>query len=319
MLLLALLLYSSSFSMATAYSTPFTAMRALPVSISTQIRPGPTKFCALPLTIKRKIMTTHDAILEACPVPQCASISMPADPNFDWGEDVTTKTLEKYSGIPFVPMTVAATFLDSAVCLATDVTDVGECMALASSTDKHQDVFRFGINQLQFALDNCATHHVCSLFDLFIGKIIPAPHLGVKGINGVARAAGIGTIQFMIRNSLGKEEQITLHNVIYLPQAPKNLISITKWSSDLKDDCGIFSRGTYSIFMWGNDANKKLIHHPPNCKIPLMPANENDTDDFSAFLAEHPPGLKTMFVYLQEAPYICSQILTKKTSTPTKL
>ena len=109
----------------------------------------------------------------------------------------------------------------------------------------------------------------------------------MKGINGVARVAGIGTIQFMIRNSLGKEEQITLHNVIYLPQAPKNLISITKWSSDLKDDCGIFSRGIYSIFMWGNDANKKLIHHPPDCKIPLMPANKNNADDFSAFLAEH--------------------------------
>ena len=39
--------------------------------------------------------------------------------------------------------------------------------------------------------------------------------------------------------------------------------------------------------MWNNDTSYKLIDHPTNSKIPLMPVNETDGDEFSAFLAHH--------------------------------
>ena len=73
-----------------------------------------------------------------------------------------------------------------------------------------------------------------------------------------------------------------------MPQCPKNLISIARWSKDRQDNCGIFSRGTYSIFLWNDDKCKKLMHNDPNCPIPLMSVNEGEGDEFEAFLASNP-------------------------------
>ena len=73
--------------------------------------------------------------------------------------------------------------------------------------------------------------------------------------------------------------------MIYLPDYPKNLISITRWSEDRDDNCGIFSRGKYSIFLWNDDRSKKVIYHPPDCPIPLMSVNEGEIDQCNAFLA----------------------------------
>ena len=42
------------------------------------------------------------------------------------------------------------------------------------------------------------------------------------------------------------------------------------------------SRADHSCFLWDNDSKPKLIEHPPTCKIPLMPVNEN-RDNVQAF------------------------------------
>ena len=98
---------------------------------------------------------------------------------------------------------------------------------------------------------------------------------------------GIGTVAFTIKNSDGVEECIKLQNTIYMPQCPKNLILVARWSKDRQDNCGIFSRGTYSIFLWNNDKCKRLIHNDPNCPIPIMLVNEGEEDEFEAFLASN--------------------------------
>ena len=64
-----------------------------------------------------------------------------------------------------------------------------------------------------------------------------------------------------------KVHTINLENVIYLPSACKNLISISKWSDDKKDNCAIMSRANHSIFLWDHDSKSKLIEHPPTCKM----------------------------------------------------
>ena len=55
---------------------------------------------------------------------------------------------------------------------------------------------------------------------------------------------------------------------------------------DKGDNCGIFSRGKYSIFFWDEDNKLKHIDHSPNCRIPLMLVNEGE-DQFEVFLATH--------------------------------
>ena len=103
--------------------------------------------------------------------------------------------------------------------------------------------FSFMQRIIEFAMDNCATFHVCKDKFLFIGTIKKCPNIKVKGVSGIATASGIGTIRFMITSKTGENEEIVLHNVIYLPESPKNLISISRWSRDRGDDCGILSRG----------------------------------------------------------------------------
>ena len=108
-------------------------------------------------------------------------------------------------------------------------------------------------------------------------------HIGVKGVGGIAEVVGMGTIRFRIKD---ESEEITLHNIIYLPDCPKNLISITRWSEDRGDNCGVFSRGKYSIFLWNNDRSKKVIYHPPDCPIPLILVNEGEIDQYHAFFLD---------------------------------
>lgn len=116
---------------------------------------------------------------------------------------------------------------------------------------------------------------------MFVGEIRPISNIGVKRIAGSAKAEGIGTIEFMILHDNKGEHKIRLENVIYLPQAAKNLISISQWAKDKKDNCGVLSRRDCSIFLWNNDQNTKMIPHCPQCPIPMMQVS-------------HPPDVLTL-------------------------
>ena len=151
-------------------------------------------------------------------------------------------------------------------------------MANMKETSTEKEAFAFLPEKPKFGMDNCATHHVCTDINMFIGEITKITNIGIRGVGGVAAATGIGTIQFNLLNSNSESDTITLKNLIYLPECPKNLLSIHRWSKDRGDDAGIFSRGDYSIFLWDNDNSKNLIHHPPACPIPLMTVNEGDED-----------------------------------------
>eukprot|EP00957_Ditylum_brightwellii_P027417 2072984-Ditylum_brightwellii.AAC.1 len=60
---------------------------------------------------------------------------------------------------------------------------------------------------------------------------------------------GIRTIVFQITDITLEVKIIELENALYIPSGPMNLISISQWSAERKDDCGILSRGNYSIFL----------------------------------------------------------------------
>ena len=113
-------------------------------------------------------------------------------------------------------------------------------MANMKETSTEKDAFAFLPEKPKFGLDNCATHHVCTDINMSIGEITNITNIGIRGVGGIAAATGIGTIQFDIINSNGQSETITLKNVIYLPECPKNLLSIHRWSKDRGDDAGIF-------------------------------------------------------------------------------
>ena len=158
-----------------------------------------------------------------------------------------------------------------------------------STTDDQQNAnFSASKEPMQFGLDNCATHHICTNKALFSEIKIPEREIGVQGVAGSLAAEGIGTIAFNITDDNGKLHAIVLQNVILLPSAPKNLISVSRWSKDACDDCTITSGGEYSVFRWGNERFKKTVHHPPECSIPLMQVNEDKGDKaLLMFTREH--------------------------------
>ena len=55
---------------------------------------------------------------------------------------------------------------------------------------------------------------------------------------------------------------------------------------DKQDDCGVFARGTYSVFIWDDDTKQKKIDNSPACCIPLMLVNEQD-DKFAILLSRY--------------------------------
>ena len=116
------------------------------------------------------------------------------------------------------------------MCLVVEATDVGEILALADNTEGEMgnQTFTFDSKPTEFGTDNCATRHICYQEELYIGEIREIGNVGVKGISGSAVAAGIGTVQFTIKDSKGEQKVVTLENVMYLPQASKNLISIAQ-------------------------------------------------------------------------------------------
>ena len=162
--------------------------------------------------------------------------------------------------------------VDRPSCCMTAMPPVG---ALSSSvmdgtdkiTNSNSD---FSLETYHFGLDNCATHHICGDKNLFVKLEDISSGIHVNGIAGSSAAKGIGTIRFHILDVDGKDHIITLDNVIYLPGAAKNLISISQWAKDKEDDAGIMTRGTYSTFMWDHDSHQTVVEHPPDCPIPSM-------------------------------------------------
>ena len=111
-------------------------------------------------------------------------------------------------------------------------------LAMSYSVEHEQPRINFAESRepIEFGLDNCATHHICVDKPLFKTLLVPEKKIGVQGVAGSLSAEGLGTVEFTTRDDDGKNHSIALENVILLPSAPKNLISISRWSKDLKDD-----------------------------------------------------------------------------------
>eukprot|EP00957_Ditylum_brightwellii_P090765 6911991-Ditylum_brightwellii.AAC.1 len=121
----------------------------------------------------------------------------------------------------------------------------GQLVALANESatqDGERYLFMDELMVTEFGLDNCCTNHLCYHKRLF-KEMREAPYgVGILGIGGVRKPEGIRTVVFHLTDSMGDVHQIELENVLYIPDAPKNLISITPWSEERKDNCGILSQ-----------------------------------------------------------------------------
>ena len=120
--------------------------------------------------------------------------------------------------------------------------------------------------------------HLYKEANLFIGKISPCPKIDIKGIGGQLHAKGYGTIWFKLIDDHGKTNELTVHNVLYVPNSPVNLFSPQKFARDdevygISGTC-LLTGGTNSHFIQNNSKYIKIIHYPLQESLPILHVNE---------------------------------------------
>ena len=111
---------------------------------------------------------------------------------------------------------------------------------------------------------------------MFIDPAIDLNNISVRRIAGNAVVAGIGIIEFTLKDIYGNSETLRYDNTIYFPEADRNIISIVQWSEDESNTCGALSRG--------DNKTSNRTDHPLSSRIPLMDVNEPN-DRFTLFLS----------------------------------
>eukprot|EP00957_Ditylum_brightwellii_P179310 13660514-Ditylum_brightwellii.AAC.1 len=54
---------------------------------------------------------------------------------------------------------------------------------------------------------------------------------------GIGKPEDIGTVVFQITDSNDNVRNIKLTTVLYIPDAPKSLISVSQWFKEMNDNC----------------------------------------------------------------------------------
>ena len=79
----------------------------------------------------------------------------------------------------------------------------------------------------------------------------------MQGVGGLIETKGYGTIKFDLFDNDGVRHTFMVHNVLYVPEAPMNLLSPQKWIAGMTD-AERLARGAMtitmedvSILLWG--------------------------------------------------------------------
>ena len=79
-----------------------------------------------------------------------------------------------------------------------------------------------------FCVDTGASQHVCHDRSLFVGDIHSTDAVILVADGTRSTASGVGTVKFRVKDTLGKDVDISLMNTLYVPSAKVNLLSVTK-------------------------------------------------------------------------------------------
>ena len=77
----------------------------------------------------------------------------------------------------------------------------------------------------------------------------------------------------------GKTFDLLIHNIIYLPDSPINLISPQRWPGGAKDPTGTgeLTIDGITLLFWNQRKSTKVIPHHPELGIPIMAFNDGYT------------------------------------------
>ena len=86
-------------------------------------------------------------------------------------------------------------------------------------------------------------------------------------------ASGMGTVRWRLKDDLGKIHTLDIENVLYFPQQPDNILSITGLADQLKDNdgTGIDTKRNKFWLYWDKNKFQQTINHPPSISFNWYP------------------------------------------------
>ena len=111
--------------------------------------------------------------------------------------------------------------------------------------------------------DNSANTHICNNKAMFVSfKETTSGMVATTG-GKMNRPGGIGTVEWTWKDDSGVSHTERLDNVLYFPQSPINIMSVTEFAKQLDDEesTGIDTKMKYSRFYWKQNQFSKKIYH----------------------------------------------------------
>ena len=97
----------------------------------------------------------------------------------------------------------------------------------------------------------------------------------VATIGGTQNSArGMGTVRWRWKDDDGRVHEYDIKDVLFFPNSPVNILSVTEFATQLEDDegTGIDTKRTTSRFYWDRDRYTRTIHHSKS-RLPELPVN----------------------------------------------
>ena len=130
---------------------------------------------------------------------------------------------------------------------------------------------KFDTDSSTIICDNSANAHICNDKTMFISPPCRTDQHYAATIGGAKNSAtGMGTTRWRWKDDGGKQHMIDVVNVLYLPQSPLNILSITSLADHFNydDGTGINNKLSKSHFYWNHNKHQRTITHTPS-KLPV--------------------------------------------------
>ncbi len=168
------------------------------------------------------------------------------------------------------------------------VSQVVISLTTKSKKNSIDDTLNLDSDSYNFAIDTCTSEGICKHEELFIGKIRNVHGLNVKGVGGEIAVHGVGTIKIRITDDAGSKHDLIIHNVLYVPESPANLLSPQRWSKMSANPMGTgeITVADTTLLFWDDRKYSKVVPHHPELGIPIMSVNDGYTKTAAYFNTE---------------------------------
>ena len=145
-----------------------------------------------------------------------------------------------------------------------------------SSRLRDAGMFSFDTDSSTIVCDNSANFSICNDKRMFVGDLKQVTKHKVATIGGKGHApSGLGTVKWRWVDDNGKSHEYLIHDVLYFPQSPINILSVTSFPRQLKEDkgTGMDTKMEYSRVYWDFGKHERIIKHQPS-NLPQLSINE---------------------------------------------